>query len=88
MKNSRRAGLIDYISQDFPEMVCDVLEEYNRQQTTRVFSITGRQPSYNSSASRIGVSAAAAQQQQQHDVEELQMLLCCYISNDVTLGTS
>jgi len=39
-------------------MVCGVLEN-NRQQMTRLFSVR-RQPLRNSSASRIGMSAAAA----------------------------
>jgi len=65
-------------------MVCGPLENY-LQQMTRVFSIRRRQRVYNSSASRIGVSAAAAAAARRWRTADAATRL---LSNDETLATS
>jgi len=55
----REKSWMSSIGHDLSETVCDSIEN-NRQQMTRLFSVRRRQPLYNSSASRIGMSAAAA----------------------------
>jgi len=65
-------------------MVRGLLENY-LQQMTRVFSIRRRQRVYNSSASRIGVSAAAAAAAARWRTADAATRL---LSNDETLATS